>query len=76
MFKNGNVALLAGLSRKSLIGAITGRPVQNRLAGSVAAAVLAVQRGADIVRVHDVEATVDALEMLRAVEIGKEPERN
>jgi dihydropteroate synthase len=53
--------LLAGLSRKRLIGDITARPVNERLAGSVAAALLAVQNGASLVRVHDVKETVDAL---------------
>lgn len=56
-------ALLAGWSRKSSLGAITGRPVDERLAASVAAALAAVQRGARIVRVHDVAATVDALKV-------------
>jgi dihydropteroate synthase len=53
--------VLAGWSRKSSIGAITGRPVGERMVGSVAAALAAVQFGARIVRVHDVAATVDAL---------------
>ena len=60
------VPLLAGLSRKSMIGAVTGRPVGDRLAGSVAAALAAAARGAAIVRVHDVAATVDALKVWRA----------
>jgi dihydropteroate synthase len=60
--------ILAGLSRKSLLGRITGRPVDQRMHASVAAALLAVQRGADIVRVHDVAATRDALAVLRAVD--------
>lgn len=59
--------VLAGLSRKSVLGAITGRPVKQRLAASVTAAVLAVERGAAIVRVHDVAATRDALAVLNAV---------
>lgn len=62
------VALLVGLSRKSMLGAITGRAVHERLAASIAAAVLAVERGAQIVRVHDVAATRDALRVLAAVE--------
>lgn len=62
--------LLAGLSRKSMIGAATGRPVQERLAGSLAGALACVARGAAIVRVHDVAATVDALKVWRAVEKG------
>jgi dihydropteroate synthase len=65
------VPVLAGLSRKSLLGAITGRPAEHRLAGSVAAAVLAVQRGAAVLRVHDVAATRDALLVLRAVDGSK-----
>ncbi len=59
--------LLVGLSRKSMIGALTGRPVAGRLAGSLAAAVLAVERGARLVRVHDVAATVDALRLAWAL---------
>ena len=62
--------LLAGLSRKSMLGAITSRPVDRRLAASVAAAVLAVQRGANIVRVHDVEETRDALAVRAALDPG------
>ncbi len=55
--------LLAGWSRKSSLGAVTGRAVNERLAASVAAALAAVERGARIVRVHDVAATVDALKV-------------
>ncbi|HYD94651.1 MAG TPA: dihydropteroate synthase [Noviherbaspirillum sp.] len=62
------VPVLAGLSRKSMIGAITGKPVERRVAGSVAGALAAVARGALIVRVHDVAETVDALKVWRAVE--------
>jgi dihydropteroate synthase len=53
--------IVAGLSRKRMIGDFTGRAVGERLAGSVAAALLAVQNGAGIVRVHDVRETVDAI---------------
>jgi dihydropteroate synthase len=53
--------VLAGLSRKSMLGAITGRPVEERLPASLAAAVMALQGGACILRVHDVAATRDAL---------------
>jgi dihydropteroate synthase len=60
-------AVVAGLSRKRMIGEITGRPVEERVAGSVAAALLAVQNGARIVRVHDVRETVDALKVLQAL---------
>jgi len=59
--------VLVGISRKSMLGAVTGRPVEERLAASVAAAVMAVERGARIVRVHDVAATVDALRLWQAV---------
>jgi dihydropteroate synthase len=57
----GGHALLAGWSRKSSLGQVTGLPVNDRLAASVAAAVLAVDRGAHVVRVHDVHETVAAL---------------
>jgi len=60
--------VLAGLSRKSTLGALTGKPVSERVAASVAAALLAVQHGARIVRVHDVAATRDALAILAAVQ--------
>jgi dihydropteroate synthase len=60
--------VVAGLSRKSLIGAVTGAPVTQRLGGSVALALLAAERGARLLRVHDVEATVQALAMLEAVQ--------
>jgi dihydropteroate synthase len=65
-----------GLSRKSMIGTLTGRtqPAE-RAAGSVAAALIAVQRGARMVRVHDVAATVDALKVWHAVQAGDQPER-
>jgi dihydropteroate synthase len=55
--------VLVGLSRKGMIGTITGRALDGRVAGSVAAAVIAVQHGARIVRAHDVAATVDALKV-------------
>ncbi|MDB5918642.1 MAG: folP [Massilia sp.] len=62
--------VLAGLSRKSMIGAVTGRPVEGRLAGSLAGALAAVALGAKIVRVHDVAATVDALKVWQAAHIN------
>ena len=55
--------VLAGLSRKSMIGAVTGRPVEQRLAGSLGGALAAIAQGARIVRVHDVAETVDALKV-------------
>ncbi len=60
--------VLAGLSRKSLLGTITGRAAPGRLAASLVAAVLAVQRGASIVRVHDVAETRDAILMVKVLE--------
>jgi len=60
--------VLVGLSRKSLFGKITGKPVADRVYASVAAALLAVERGAAVVRVHDVAATRDALLVLNAIE--------
>lgn len=59
--------LLVGVSRKSMLGQITGQPVTERLAASVAAAVLAVGRGAAILRVHDVRETVDALKVMKTL---------
>jgi dihydropteroate synthase len=61
------VPVLAGLSRKSMIGKLLGLPVERRLHASVALALLAVQNGARIVRVHDVGPTVEALRMYRMV---------
>jgi dihydropteroate synthase len=63
-----DMPLLAGLSRKSMIGAVTGKPVEQRMAGSVGAALAAVARGAVIVRVHDVAETVDALKVWQAAQ--------
>jgi dihydropteroate synthase len=62
--------VLAGLSRKSMLGGIAGRDVNERAAASVAAALAAVARGAAIVRVHDVRETVDALKVWHAIETG------
>jgi dihydropteroate synthase len=59
--------VLVGLSRKSMLGTLTGRGIDDRLAASVAAAVMAAERGARIIRVHDVAATVDALKLWQAV---------
>lgn len=64
-------AWLAGWSRKSSLGAVTGLPVEQRLHASVAAAVLAVERGARIVRVHDVAATVQAMAVWRAMQAAQ-----
>jgi dihydropteroate synthase len=62
--------VLVGLSRKSMLGTLTGRSAQDRLAGSVALAVIAALNGASIIRAHDVAATVDALRVVAAVEGG------
>jgi dihydropteroate synthase len=64
----GDYPVLVGVSRKSMLGALTGKPVEDRLAASVAAAVLAARNGAAVVRVHDVAETVDALKVLQALE--------
>jgi dihydropteroate synthase len=67
-FRDLAVPLLAGLSRKSMIGAVLDAPPDRRLSGSVAAALIAALKGAAILRVHDVKATVDALKLAGAVE--------
>ena len=59
--------LLAGMSRKTMVGQMTGRPVEERLAGSLAVALLAAEGGAKIIRVHDVAATRDVLAVWQAV---------
>jgi dihydropteroate synthase len=67
MRRETGLPVLAGMSRKSMLGAITGKPVGQRLAASVAAALLAVEAGAAFVRVHDVAETVDALAVWSAL---------
>lgn len=63
-----NLPLLVGVSRKSMIGALLdNRPIEGRLYGSVAAAVIAAMKGANIIRVHDVQATVDAIKVVKAI---------
>jgi dihydropteroate synthase len=64
------VPVMVGLSRKSVLGELTGRTVGERLPGSLAAALLAAQRGATVLRVHDVAATRDVLAILDAVAVG------
>ncbi len=66
----GGLPVMVGLSRKSMVGALTGRPPDERVHGSVALAVIAALHGARILRVHDVAPTVDALKVLEAVEPG------
>ncbi len=63
--------VLAGISRKSMIGKITGKETNERVAPSVAAAIMAADRGAKIIRVHDVPETVDALKLWSAVNEAK-----
>jgi dihydropteroate synthase len=63
--------LLVGLSRKRTLGHLTGKPMDQRVAAGIAAAVIAVQKGANIVRTHDVAETVDALRIVSAVNLDK-----
>lgn len=69
VFCQFGLPLLAGLSRKSMIGNLLNRDVEQRIAGSLSAAIIAAQQGANIIRVHDVQATVDALSILKAVTV-------
>ena len=66
-FSSLGYPVLAGISRKSMLGKITGKDTQDRLAPSVAAAIMAADRGAMIVRVHDVPETVDSLKVWEAI---------
>ena len=66
-FADAGFPLLVGMSRKSMVGAVLDKPVEQRLFGSLALAVMAVQNGASIIRVHDVGPTVDAVNMTLAV---------
>ncbi|MDH5353585.1 MAG: dihydropteroate synthase [Gammaproteobacteria bacterium] len=65
--KSLGVSILVGLSRKRMIGTILDKPVDQRLYGSLSVAVISAMQGADIVRVHDVAETVDAIKMVRAL---------
>ncbi len=73
MLAMGGYPLLVGLSRKSVLGAVTGQAVADRVSGSIAAALLAVMRGAWMLRVHDVAATANALAVWQAVEGDNRP---
>lgn len=66
-FQHFKLPLLAGLSRKSMFGALLNREVEERVSASVASAIIAAQQGANIIRVHDVKETVDALKVLETV---------
>ena len=68
-FAAAGPAVLAGVSRKSMLGRLTGRAVEERVYASVAAALIAAQKGARILRVHDVAATRDALAVFNAVQL-------
>ena len=70
VFRDTGYSVLAGISRKSTLGGIVGRNIDDRVAASVAAALALVARGAAIVRVHDVRETVDALNVWQAIETG------
>lgn len=72
-FVDTGIPVLVGLSRKSMIGTILDKPIEGRLFGSVAAALIAADKGAAILRVHDVGPTVDALKILNAVKHRKAP---
>ena len=67
-FCDSGYPVLAGLSRKSMIGAVLDKPVTERVVGSVAGALIAAQNGATILRVHDVAATADALKVWQATQ--------
>jgi dihydropteroate synthase len=64
--------VLVGMSRKSMIGAITGKPIEHRMAGSIAAHLVAAENGARILRAHDVAETVDAIKVWHAVRNSKQ----
>ena len=64
--------VVLGASRKSLLGAITGKPVDQRLSGSIAAALAGIARGVAVLRVHDVDATYDALKVWQSVQAAED----
>jgi dihydropteroate synthase len=68
-FSTLGLPVLAGISRKSMIGKITGKDTNDRVAPSIAAAIMAADRGASIVRVHDVAETVDSLKLWEAIQV-------
>ena len=67
IFSEAGYPVLAGISRKSMLGKMTGKETDQRLGPSIAAAILAADRGAKIIRVHDVSETIDALKLWEAV---------
>ena len=64
--------VVLGASRKSMLGAITGKPVDQRLSGSIAAALAGIARGVAVLRVHDVDATYDALKVWQSVQAAED----
>jgi dihydropteroate synthase len=66
-FHKLNVPVLAGMSRKSMIGNLLQRTIDQRLAGNIAVATVAAQKGAQIIRVHDVKETVDAVKIINMI---------
>ncbi len=73
-FKSLNLPLLAGLSRKSMIGNVLDLPAEQRVNGSVACAVIAAMKGARVIRVHDVKPTVEAIKIVSATKMYGEQE--
>ncbi|PLK58786.1 dihydropteroate synthase [Candidatus Palibaumannia cicadellinicola] len=71
-FHDFNLPILVGMSRKSMIGQLIQRPPEQRVAGSVACAVIAAMQGAQIIRVHDVKQTIEALRVVEATLSAKE----
>ncbi|HCT9737926.1 TPA: dihydropteroate synthase [Morganella morganii] len=76
LFHNLGLPVLAGMSRKSMIGQLMDVPPDERVAGSVACAVIAVMKGAQIIRVHDVKETVQAMKVVEATRLAKETNDN
>ena len=76
VFHNLGLPVLAGMSRKSMIGQLMDIPPDERVAGSVACAVIAAMKGAQIIRVHDVKETVQAMKVVEATSLAKETNDN
>ncbi|EPW8574414.1 dihydropteroate synthase [Morganella morganii] len=76
VFHNLGLPVLAGMSRKSMIGQLMDIPPDERVAGSVACAVIAAMKGAQIIRVHDVKETVQAMKVVEATRLAKETNDN
>ncbi|EOZ4596508.1 dihydropteroate synthase [Morganella morganii] len=76
LFHNLGLPVLAGMSRKSMIGQLMDVPPDERVAGSVACAVIAAMKGAQIIRVHDVKETVQAMKVVEATRLAKETNDN